>query len=154
PVEASATTPSFTGPGEDAVEVAKRLSVRVASSTVGSNGDMIALWPDDTNPTHAIICNEIDGTAPGAAASVQRVELASGQVTDMIFGLTECDPMHTTPWGTVIFGEEAGTAGRIWEMIDPLHVQGVTVDRAAGTTSDPSHVVTRPALGRLSFEGI
>src|SRR5262245_29344890 len=60
PVAESANTPSSTKAGDLAVEVAGDLRVRVISSKVGENADMIALWPDDANPTHAIICNEIN----------------------------------------------------------------------------------------------
>jgi hypothetical protein len=154
PVEESANTPSSTAPGDQAVEVAQNLQVRVLSSTVGEDADMITLWPDDANPTHTIICNEVDGTTPGSPASVQRVRLSDGHVEDMVFGLDSCDPVRRTAWGTIVVGEEAGSAGRLWEILDPLHVTGVTVDRAAGTSSDPDDVVTRTALGRLSFEGI
>ena len=154
PVAESANTPTNTKPGDLAVEVAGDLRVRVISSKVGENADMIALWPDDANPTHAIICNEINGTAAGAAASVQRVRLSDGQVEDMVFGLQSCDPARRTPWGTVIVAEEAGPVGRLWEILDPLNVNGVVVNRAAGTSSDPDHVVARTALGQLSYEGI
>src|SRR5262247_2098248 len=154
PVAESANTPSSTKAGDLAVEVAGDLRVRVISSKVGDNADMIALWPDDANPTHAIICNEINGTVAGAAASVQRVRLSDGQVEDMVFGLQNCDPARRTAWGTVIVAEEAGPVGRLWEILDPLNVNGVTVIRAAGTSSDPDHVVARMALGQLSFEGI
>src|SRR5262247_4044670 len=153
-VEFSANTPSNTAPGDQAVEVAGGLNVRVMSSKVGENADMIALWPDNAHPTHAIICNEIDGTVANAPASVQRVRLSDGQVEDMVFGMTSCDPARRTSWGTIVVGEEAGTAGRLWEILDPLNVNGVTVDRAQGTSSDPDHVVARMALGQLSFEGI
>jgi hypothetical protein len=154
PVEESANTPSSTAPGNQAVEVAHGLQVRVISNTVGENADMIALWPDDANPTHSIICNEINGTVAGAPASVQRVRLSDGVVQDMVFGLRSCDPVRRTAWGTVVVGEEAGSVGRLWEIFDPLNVNGVTVNRAAGTSSDPNHVVARTALGQLSYEGI
>jgi hypothetical protein len=154
PVAESADTPSSTKAGDLAVEVAGDLRVRVISSKVGENADMIALWPDDAKPTHAIICNEIDGTVSGAPASVQRVRLSDGQVEDMVFGLVSCDPVRRTAWGTVIVAEEAGPSGRLWEILDPLNVNGVIVDRVAGTTSDLAHVVARTALGRLSYEGI
>ena len=154
PVAESANTPSSTKAGDLAVEVAGDLRVRVISSKVGDNADMIALWPDDANPTHAIICNEINGTVPGAAASVQRVRLSDGQVEDMVFGLQSCDPARRTAWGTVIVAEEAGPVGRLWEILDPLNVNGVAVNRAAGTSSDPAHLVARTALGQLSYEGI
>ena len=154
PVEQSATTPSFTGPGDKAVDVAKSLSVRLVSDRVGENGDMIALWPNDDRPSYAIICNEIDGTAPGAAASLQRVRLSDGQVSNMVYGLISCDPAHRTPWGTIIMAEEAGINGRLWEIADPLNVNNVVVTRTTATSSDPAHVVARTALGQLSFEGV
>jgi hypothetical protein len=154
PVGASASTPSSTAPGNNAVVVAKNLKVKVVSAKVGEDADMIALWPNDNKPTHAIICNEIDGTPAGSPASVQRVRLSDGQVSDMVFGLTSCDPAHRSDWGTIVVGEEAGSSGRLWEIRDPLNVNGVKVDRVAGTSSDPAHVVARPALGTLSYEGI
>jgi Bacterial protein of unknown function (DUF839) len=154
PVAESAGTPSSTKAGDLAVEVARDLRVRVISSKVGENADMIALWPDDANPTHAIICNEINGTVAGAPASVQRVRFSDGQVEDMVFGLQNCDPARRTAWGTVIVAEEAGPSGRLWEILDPLNVNGVIVDRVAGPTSDPARVVARAALGQLSYEGI
>ena len=49
PVAESADTPSSTKAGDLAVEVAGDLRVRVISSKVGENADMIALWPDDAN---------------------------------------------------------------------------------------------------------
>jgi hypothetical protein len=154
PVAAAASTPSNTEPGDKTVLVAKGLKVKLVSDKVGEDADMIALWPNDDKPTYAIICNEIDGTPAGSPATVQRVRLSDGQVSDMVFGMTSCDPSHRTEWGTIVVGEEAGTSGRVWEILDPLNVNGVTVDRVAGTSSDPAHVVARTALGRVSFEGI
>lgn len=87
PLQQSANTPQNMDPGDEAVEVTGKLQVKLISAEVGVDADMIALWPDSGHPTHAIICNEIDGTEAGAAASVQRVELASGTVSDMVFGL-------------------------------------------------------------------
>jgi secreted PhoX family phosphatase len=150
----SAVSGSFSGPGDQAVQLAKGLSARIVSSTVGVNADMIALWPNDAAPTDAIICNEVDGSVAGAQATVQRVHLADGVVTDMIFGHVSCDPARRTAWGTIVVGEEAGSSGRLYEILDPLSVTGVTVNRAAATTSDPIHVVARIALGQLSYEGI
>jgi hypothetical protein len=151
---ANAVSGAFNGPGDQAVELAGGLTASVVSSTVGENADMIALWPNDQSPTDAIICNEIDGSVAGSAATVQRVHLADGVVTDMISGNVSCDPSHRTAWGTIVVGEEAGTSGRLYEIIDPLAVHDVTVDRAAGTTSDPAHVLALTALGQLSFEGV
>src|SRR5262249_52511146 len=65
-----------------------------------------------------------------------------------------------TPWGTIVFGEEADAGpngGRVYEMIDPLHVSDVKLDHGTGafTGGDGAqNLIARPALGRLSFEGI
>ena len=150
----SAVSGSFDGPGDQAVELAKGLSARVVSSTVGENADMIALWPNDSNPTDAIICNEITGDTAGSPATLQRVHLADGSVTDIAFGLVSCDPAHRTAWGTIVFGEEDGAIGRIYELLDPLTTTGVHINRAAGTTDDPAHIVARTALGQVSYEGV
>jgi hypothetical protein len=89
-----------------------------------------------------------------------RINLASGAQQVIVTGTADCDPVRRTPWGTILFGEEAGggpTGGRIYELIDPLHTTGVTLDRATGSFSGGSGAVNlaaRPALGRLSFEGL
>lgn len=158
PLTQSATG-STAAPGAAAVEAAGGLAVSVVSDTVGEDADMIALWPDDAAPTHAFICNEIDSTTAGnlGKATVQRVDLSTGEVTGMVTGTISCDPIHRTAWGTLVFGEEAGASGRLYEILDPMSFDGstlVTLDRAAGTTSDPGRVVARTALGQLSYEGI
>jgi secreted PhoX family phosphatase len=154
PLDNEVATTSFDGPGDQAVELAAGLSARVVSSTVGENADMIALWPDDTNPTHAIVCNEINGTGAGSPATIQSVDLATGAVSNIAFGLNSCDPAHRTPWGTIIVGEEIGNTGRVYEILDPLNVHDVQINRVTGVTSDPAHIVARYALGQLAFEGI
>jgi secreted PhoX family phosphatase len=137
------------------VTLAGSLRARVVTNAAAPNVDMIALWPDDERPTHLIFCNEEGTTAPG----LQRVELATGEVETILTGTTSCDPAHRTPWGTILFGEEAGggpSGGRIYELIDPLGTTGVTLDRATGVFSGgvgAGHFAARPALGRLSFEG-
>ena len=118
--------------------------------------DMIALWPNDTNPTHLIACNEGDATDPG----LQRIDLATGEVETILTGTISCDPAHVTPWGTLVFAEEFGggpSGGRLYELIDPLDATDVTLDRDAGTFSGgvgAESFTARPALGRLSFEGV
>jgi secreted PhoX family phosphatase len=121
--------------------------------------DMIALWPDDTDPTHLIFCDEEDPGDPG----LQRLDLATGAVATIVTGTQSCDPAHVTPWGSVIFAEEAGggtSGGRFYELIDPLHTTNVLLDRATGAITDgpggegASNLVARTALGILSYEGI
>jgi hypothetical protein len=135
------------------VTLASSLHAKVVASNadLAPNIDMMALWPSE-NPTHIIVCNEQDETQPG----LQRVRLSDGQVETILTGTDSCDPAHTTPWGTVVVGEEAGNSGSILEIIDPLHTSGVVYDRANGTFSgtDAANVTERPAVGHLSFEGV
>ena len=56
-----------------------------------------------------------------------------------------------------MFGEEAGSTGRVYELIDPIHTTGVTLDRTTGTFSGgvgAQNLVTRTALGTYAFEGL
>ena len=78
----------------------------------------LMLWPQD-HPTSLIACNEQGTSAPG----LQRIDLATGTATTIVTGTTSCDPVRATPWGTVLFGEEAGSSGAMYELIDPLHMQ-------------------------------
>jgi secreted PhoX family phosphatase len=117
--------------------------------------DQMALWPDDEHPTHLISINE-EGTAqPGLV----RISLADGTTETIVTGTTAGDPVRRTPWGTILFAEEAGggpNGGRVYELINPLETTGVLLNRATGTFSGgvgAANLVARPALGRLSFEG-
>ncbi|MDR4513831.1 alkaline phosphatase PhoX [Nitrosomonas sp.] len=135
------------------VTLAKGLQARVVASNadLGANIDMMALYPQD-NPTHLIVCNEQGPAQPG----LQRVSLSDGSVETILTGTQSCDPVHTTAWGTIVFGEEAGNSGTILEMINPLQTTGVLYDRSSGTFSgaDAGNVTERPAVGHLSFEGV
>ena len=128
------------------VTLARGLRARVVASSadLGANIDMMTLWPSE-NPTHLIACNEQGTSQPG----LQRIRLSDGLVETILTGTSSCDPAHTTPWGTVVFGEEAGSSGTILEIIDPLNTTGVVYDRNAGTFSgaDADNVVERPAVG-------
>lgn len=152
PVAASGTGVSA-APASEVVTAADGLTVTLVSDQVGIDADMMALWPDSSAPTHAIICNEVDGSEEGAQASVQRVDLATGAVEDMLSGMISCDPAKRTAWGTVVVGEEEDD-GRLIEILDPLTTSGITYDRAAGTTSDPAKAAVRTAVGQLAWEGV
>ncbi len=80
---------------------------------------MFSFWPNDTAPTHLIACIEggraqltgdADTTtyAPGDKfnPSVQRIDLGTGAVETILRGMTACDGIRTTPWGTVLATEE------------------------------------------------
>jgi hypothetical protein len=133
--------------------LAKGLQARVVTTQGPAVDDQISLWPNDENPTYLIACNE-EGTAqPGLV----RIELATGTVSTIVTGTTSCDPTRRTPWGTILFGEEAGTGGQLYELIDPIHTTGVTLNRVAGTFSGgtgAANLIRRDALGRAAFEGI
>jgi secreted PhoX family phosphatase len=152
PLEQSALGP-FDGPDNtQAIQVAPGLRVSLVSSATASAADQIALWPNNDHPTHLFVCDE-ETSVP----SVQRVDLsrpANANVTTIVTGLSACDPVRRTAWGTIIVAEEAGATGGFYEIIDPEHVNTPinVIDRDAGTTSDPLHLVKRKAVGSLSFE--
>jgi secreted PhoX family phosphatase len=134
--------------------VAPGLKVKALSSDplLAPNIDQMFLWPRGNHPTHIIACNE----QGSGQVAVQRVNITTGAVANIISsGMTNCDPARLTPWGTVIVGEENGINGRLFEILDPLNTTNVTVPSSGfGATSDPAHVIARPALGQFSFEGI
>jgi len=135
-----------------AIQLAPGLTASLVSSSVASAADQIALWPDDDNPTHLFVCDE-ETSNP----AVQRVDLSlppQSNATTIVTGLSSCDPVRRTPWGTIIVGEEAGSTGGLYEILDPVSITtAINVsNRAAGTTSDPNRLVKRKAVGSLSFE--
>ncbi len=135
--------------------LANGLHARVVTSSAAPNLDMMALWPNADDPQYLIECNEGDADEPG----VQRIEIATGDVETIVTRTADCDPVEATPWGTVIFGEEAGggSDGRVYELLDPVGTTDVALDRTTGLFSGgtgASNLVARPALGRLSYEGI
>lgn len=107
PLPASALGP-FSGDAGSAIDVADNLQVRVVSTAVDPLADMIAMWPDDAHPTHLFVCIE------GGINGVQRVDLsrpAASNATTIVTGTVSCDPIRRTPWGTILFGEEASNGG-------------------------------------------
>lgn len=151
PLEESALGP-FDGDSTQALEVAKGLTVTLISSGGHHSTDQIAMWPDDNHPTHLFVCNE-ETSNP----AVQRIDLsrpANANVTTLVTGLSACDPVRRTPWGSIIVAEEAGATGGFYELLDPANINTTinVTNRAAGTTSDPNHLVKRKAVGSLSFE--
>ncbi|HET8710252.1 MAG TPA: alkaline phosphatase PhoX [Spongiibacteraceae bacterium] len=137
--------------------VAPGLYVKVvsANANLGANIDQMVLWPNDAHPTHIIACNEQGASQIG----VQRIDIKTGAVENIIAsGLTSCDPARATPWGTIIVGEEAGTNGRIFEILDPLKTTNVVVSGSLASTTisgaDAANVAYRGAIGAVSFEGL
>ena len=134
------------------ITVAKGLRVHVltAQPNAAPNIDQMVFWPNDQNPTHLIVANEEGPAQPG----LQRIRLSDGLVETILSGTSSGDPVRRTAWGTILFGEENGTDGWLLEIANPLTTTGVTFNRATGVSSDPAHVMSRPAPGRLSYEGI
>src|SRR5215510_3887916 len=91
--------------------LAKGLKARVVSTDVAPIADQITLWPNENNPKWLIVCNETDDPSE---AGLQRVNIATGAAATIVSGTEACDPTRLTPWGTVIFGEEDGQAGRTY----------------------------------------
>ena len=138
------------------ITVAKGLKVSVvaAGPANGAGGDIdqMVLWPQ-ANPTHIIACNEQGVSDP----ALQKISLATGNATTIATGIASCDPTRVTPWGTVLFGEEAGSTGGMYEIVDPLNVVGVTIDRNTGVPTggtNPNNIGRVNAFGFLSFEGL
>ena len=131
------------------VTVAKGLKVDVVSAgNAAPNLDQMVLWPQ-SNPQVIIACNE-EGVAPPA---LQKINLSNGDATTIATGINSCDPVRVTPWGTVLFGEENGSVGAMYELIDPLTVVGATINNVTGATSTPK-IRRVNALGFLSYEGL
>jgi hypothetical protein len=153
----SATLEEATADARSLARFSPGLRARVVTAGVAApNIDMMALWPDALHPTTLIACNEQDPTDPG----LQAIDIATGATTTLLSGTSSCDPAQRTPWGTILFGEEAGggpQGGQMIELIDPLGVEGVTFDRTTGTFSGgvgADHFAVRAAMGRNSFEGV
>jgi secreted PhoX family phosphatase len=131
------------------VTVAKGLKAKVVSAgNAAPNLDQMVLWPA-SHPTHIIAINEEGATEP----SLQNINLETGVATTIVTGTDSGDPIRITPWGTILFGEEAGDTGAMYELIDPLSVEGATIDRTSGTSSSPK-IRRVTALGFNSFEGL
>jgi hypothetical protein len=131
------------------ITVAKGLKVNVVSAgKAAPNIDQMVLWPR-SNPQYIIGCNE-EGVAQPA---LQKISLATGAATTIATGLSDCDPVRATPWGTVLFGEENGSVGAMYELIDPLSVVGATINNVTGVSSSPN-IRRANTLGFLSFEGL
>jgi len=154
PLEKSAIGPYDGADNLKAIQVADGLSVSLVSSSVASAADQIAFWPDDRHPRYVFVCDE-ETTNP----AVQRVDLTlppASNAKTIVTGLSSCDPVRRTPWGTILVGEEAGILGGLYEILDPANVNTVinVTNRNTGANTDPAHLVKRKAVGSLSFESL
>jgi hypothetical protein len=167
PADAGDVVPRELASADERQLLAKNLKAEFVARNVAYLADMIAFWPDDVNYTHLIICIEQSraGTTPlgngGLNAAVQRVNVETGAVETILHGMSRCDGIRTTPWGTVLVTEETDD-GRGYEIIDPLNTTGHWVaDRATGDVRDgidsataSSNIVQRQDLPTMAWEGL
>ena len=153
PLDESALGPYAGANSALAILLAKPLKATVVSTAVNASADQIALWPDDDNPAYLYVCDE--STSNPAVERVDLSKPANANVTTILTGLSSCDPVRRTPWGSIVVAEEAGLTGGFYEILDPASIGApiAVTDRATGTTSD-ARVVKRQAVGSLSWEGI
>jgi secreted PhoX family phosphatase len=142
----------------DQLAAAKGLKVEYLTRNAGDLTDMMEFFPA-ANPTHLITCVEggrevIDAASGRLNPSVQRINLASGQVETILRGMSRCDGIRTTPWGTILATEETDDGGA-YEILDPLNVtEQSVIDRGTGNVTDPTHIVKRTALPTMAWEGL
>ncbi len=170
PLEESAlaTTGAYRSAGQtayDQVLLAKGLRARYLTRDTANHTDMMVLYPA-VNPTHLISCVEggrqVIGTlADGSAKynpSVQRIELATGEVETILRGMDRCDGIVATDWGTVLATEETDD-GIAVEIMNPLSVTEQTMlDRGApgmpADVTDPANIAKRYTMPTMAWEGL
>ena len=150
----------------DQVLVAHGLKVEYLTRNAANVTDMMAFYPAH-NPTHLITCVEggrqflIDGGTPGVYdagdklnPSVQRINLQTGTVETILRGMSVCDGIRTTAWGTILATEERSDGGA-YEILNPLSGSEQTViDRNLGMVTDPANIAKRTALPTMAWEGL
>jgi hypothetical protein len=165
PVEQSASADDYVprelASADQRMLLAKGLKAEFVARNLATSGDFIAFWPSAEQYSHLIICIEQGRANEGRNAGVQRVDVATGAVETILYGMNRCDGIRTTDWGTVLATEET-TDGRAYEIIDPLNTTGHWIaDRSTGDVRDaidsltPSqNIVQRQALPTMSWEGL
>ncbi len=161
----AASAPATTGAYRSATQkagdqllFARGLKVEYLTRDAANATDMMAFYPA-ARPTHLITC--VEGGRQALAngklnPSVQRIDLRSGKVETLLRGMTACDGIRTTPWGTILATEETSSGGA-YEIIDPLDTtENSVTDRTLGTVSGPTaaNIVKRTALPAMAWEGL
>jgi len=167
PAGVSDYVPREDADADERILLAHGLKAEYVARNVSVLGDMISFWPDDKHYTHLMVCIEQgrSGTTPGGNgglnAAIQRVDVNTGSVETILHGMSRCDGIRTTAWGTVLATEEASD-GHAYEVIEPLTTTGHWVaDRSTGDIRDaidsaaPStKIVQRQALPTMAWEGL
>ncbi len=149
------------------------------SREVGQDWDQMVFWPHGAaRPTHLVGCIEevldcLSGDCGESfvvgdklTPSVQVIDLQTRAVTTLVRGMTICDGIRTTPWGTVVATEEdfISDTGAVYEILDPLTTDTFTIlERGRGgaparivdqTGRDASdRLVKRTAFPVIRYEG-
>jgi Bacterial protein of unknown function (DUF839) len=153
----------------DLIKLAPGLKASIVTRKTGNSSDMLAFWPNDTNPTHIVTCieagNDPVGTFPGGqpklTPSVQTVNLITGEVKTILRGMRVCDGIRRTPWNTIVATEETDDGG-LYEILNPLTTPDLTlVARGASDVVDTNGAAVasgkieyRGAVGKLAWEGL
>ncbi len=158
----------------------KGIQAEYFSREVGQDWDQMVFWPHGAaRPTHLVGCIEeildcLSGTCGESfvfgdklTPSVQVIDLQTRAVTTLVRGMTICDGIRTTPWGTVIATEEdyQSDTGSVYEILDPLTADEFTIlDRSRGGAParivdqdgwDASdRIIKRTAFPVIQYEGL
>ena len=152
---------------EDHVKLAKSLKAEFVTREAGDKADMFAFYPNAEVPTHLVFCieggREEIGTFNNGLAkynpSVQTVSLNDGSVRTILRGMSRCDGIRRTPWGTYLATEETSDGGA-YEIKKPLSFENHSVkDRVTGAIikkngTQSAKVVKRTALPTMRWEGL
>lgn len=163
---APATTGQYRTTSQKAIDqilLAKGLTVEYLTRNAGNNTDMMTFFPAE-NPTHLVTC--VEGGAETLSngkrnPAVQSIDLKTGDVITILRGMSRCDGIRTTPWGTVLATEETGDGGA-YEILNPLNTAEVTITvrGACGvaatieTSPGSTNVIKRTALPCMAWEGL
>lgn len=161
PADEADYVPREEASAQERILLAKGLKAEFVARNMAMDADMIAFWPNEEAYTHLILCIEQGRAEGGRNASIQRVNVATGEVETILYGMSRCDGIRTTPWGTILATEETDD-GRAYEVLDPLNTTGHWVaDRASGEIRDriggsnPSTMIAqRSALPTMAWEGL
>ncbi|KAI9002785.1 hypothetical protein BC832DRAFT_601289 [Gaertneriomyces semiglobifer] len=155
----------------DQVLLAEGLTAKYVTRQMANTADQLAFWTEEGDDW-AFFCIESDPVVvePKGGSfskvidkmnpSVQAVRLRDGEVKTFLRGMSTCDGLRATPWGTIIATEET-TNGGVYELFSPFTLpQGATVvDRKRGTVVDAqgnpvANIKKQTALPGIAWEGI
>jgi hypothetical protein len=141
----------------DLVEAARSLKIRILTRDAGQDTDMMVPWPDSVEPTHLITCVE-EGRSrlpdDRLQPAVQRIALSDGSVETILRGMSRCDGIRGTAWGTILATEVEPLTTTEEIVLDRGAPGGAaTIVEADGFTPS-DRIAKRPAVATLAWEGL